>query len=182
MRPISLYNPAPVACRPYDPRFPEVARRLGELIRGRAPEVEVEHVGSTSVPDCEGKGYIDLLVLYPEGALETAKAALSALGFQPQPSRDPFPEKRPMRVGSFTFEGQEYSIHAHVVWKHSAEADELLWFRERLRTDARLRAEYVAEKRRILTEGVTDQVDYCVSKGTFVEKALAARERAKGAL
>jgi GrpB-like predicted nucleotidyltransferase (UPF0157 family) len=178
MRPITLYNPAPVACRPYDPRFPEVARRLGDLIRGRAPLVEVEHIGSTSVPECEGKGYIDLLVLYPDGALEDAKAALAELGFQPQSSRDPFPEERPMRVGSFNYEGREYAIHAHVVSKNSAEADSLLWFRERLRSDARLRAEYVAEKRRILAQGVTDQLDYCGSKGTFVERTLAAREGA----
>ena len=82
-----------------------------------------------------------------------------------------------MRVGSFTFDGREYSIHAHVVSKNSAEAAELLWFRERLRADAGLRDEYVAEKRRILAAGVTDQVDYCVSKGTFVEKALASRAR-----
>lgn len=181
MRPINLYNPGPVACRPYDPRAPEVARRLGDLIRGRVPEVEVEHCGSTSVPGCAGKGYIDLLVLYPEGALEAAKAGLAALGFQPQTSRDPFPEERPMRVGSFTFEGQEYSVHAHVVWKNSAEATELLWFRERLRADERLRDEYVTEKRRILAGGVIDQVDYCESKGTFVEKTLASRESASGA-
>jgi len=178
MRPINLYNPGPVACRPYDPRAPLVASRLREMIRGRAPAVEVEHVGSTSVPGCEGKGYIDLLVLYPEGALEAAKDALAALGFQPQTSRDPFPEERPMRVGSFTFDGREYPIHAHVVYRDSAEAVELIWFRERLRSDARLREQYVAEKRRILAAGVTDQLDYCVSKGAFVERTLAARESA----
>jgi GrpB-like predicted nucleotidyltransferase (UPF0157 family) len=145
------------------------------LIRERAPEVEVEHIGSTSVPECEGKGYVDLLVLYPDGALEDAKAALAGLGFQPQSSRDPFPEERPMRVGSFTYEGHEYAIHAHVVRRDSAEAEGLLWFRERLRSDARLRAEYVAEKRRILAQGTTDELDYCISKGSFVERVLAAR-------
>ena len=178
MRPINLYNPGPVSCRPYDPRAPLAARRLGELIRGRAPEVLVEHIGSTSVPGCEGKGYIDLLVLYPDGSLEAAKDALAALGFQPQTSRDPFPEERPMRVGSFTFEGHDYPVHAHVVNRDSAEAGQLIWFRERLRSDASLREQYVAEKRRILAAGATDQLDYCVSKGTFVERTLAARESA----
>ena len=176
MRQITFYNPSPVACHPYDPQAPEVARLVGDLIRSVMPEVEVEHIGSTSVPECPGKGYIDLMVLYPYRGLEAARSGLALLGFQRQTSRDPFPEERPMRVGSFVFCGKEYPIHAHVIAMNSPELEELLWFRERLKADARLREEYVAEKRRILVAGVTDSVEYALSKGAFVQRVLAMRE------
>lgn len=171
--PISLYNPPPIACYAYDPQAPEVARWLKDLIRGVLPEVEVEHVGSTSVPECPGKGYIDLMVLYSEGALGATRVGLGTLGFQRQSSRDPFPEERPMRVGTFAYGGKQYPVHAHVIAINSPEAEELRWFRERLKADEKLRDEYVAEKRRILAAGVSDSVEYALSKGAFVQRVLA---------
>lgn len=173
MNPIAPYNPRPLACHPYDPQAPEVASALNDLIRNLLPDVEVEHIGSTSVPGCAGKGFIDLMVLYRDGSLEEAKAGLATLGFQKQTSRDPFPEDRPMRVGSFTFKGSEYQIHTHVIDVNSTEAIELRAFRERLRQDAQLRDAYIAEKRRILEAGISDHVEYCIEKSVFVEKILA---------
>jgi GrpB-like predicted nucleotidyltransferase (UPF0157 family) len=174
MYPITLYNPPPVACHPYDPQAPEVASLLNDLIRSRLPDVEVEHIGSTSVSGCAGKGFIDLMVLYREGSLEEAKAGLAALGFQRQSSRDPFPEDRPMRVGSFTYKRNEYQVHAHVIDVNSTEANEFRTFRDRLRQDVQLREAYIAEKRRILEAGLSDHVDYCIEKGAFVEKIIAS--------
>jgi GrpB-like predicted nucleotidyltransferase (UPF0157 family) len=170
---VRTYDPLPVACHPYDSQAPEVARILRDLIRGVLPDVEVEHVGSTSVSGCAGKGYIDLMVLYSDGALEATKAGLAALGYQPQTSRDPFPEERPMRVGSFVFGGKKYSIHAHVIAMNSPEVEEFRRFREMLKADARLLEEYVVVKRRILAAGVSDSVEYAVNKGVFVEGVLA---------
>jgi GrpB-like predicted nucleotidyltransferase (UPF0157 family) len=54
------------------------------MIHGQLPEVIVEHVGSTAVPGCAGKGAIDLLVPYREGELEPVKEILEQLGFQRQ--------------------------------------------------------------------------------------------------
>ena len=42
--------------------------------------LRVEHIGSTSVPGCAGKGIIDLMVLYPVGGLEHARQVLDSLG------------------------------------------------------------------------------------------------------
>ena len=68
-RPIGGQVHAPAACLPYDPRAPEVARRVTEIIHRQLPHVLVEHVGSTAVPGCAGKGVIDLLIPYREGEL-----------------------------------------------------------------------------------------------------------------
>jgi GrpB-like predicted nucleotidyltransferase (UPF0157 family) len=97
---------------------------------------------------------------------------LAGLGFQKQTGRDPFPENRPMRVGSLEFEGKRYPIHAHVVARGAAEAADMIRFRDRLRADPDLRAAYVARKREIIRGGVADSIEYSDRKGTFVRETL----------
>jgi GrpB-like predicted nucleotidyltransferase (UPF0157 family) len=167
------YYSAAAECREWDPRAPEVSRRLIELILSQAFSLTIEHIGSTAVPGCAGKGVIDLLVLYGAGQLEVAKDALRLLGFQSQSGRAPFPEDRPMRVGAIEHDGAIYRIHVHVVASHSPEAGELIGFRDRLRSSPALLAEYVATKRRILAEGITDSLDYSIAKGDFIANEIA---------
>ena len=112
---IRRYFSMPAEFRAYDPMFTEVARLLCEAIQSVEPELQVEHVGSTAVPGCGGKGIIDLAVLYPEGFLACARAVLDGLGFQKQGGPEPFPENRPMRVGGLEHHGRPFRIHAHVI-------------------------------------------------------------------
>src|SRR4030042_2878980 len=109
-KPIGPHNPPGAVCIPYDPLAPEAAREVIRLIVARDSSLTVEHVGSTAVPGCDGKGVLDLLVMYEPGGLERAKAALADLGFQKQTGRDPWPEERPMRVGSRAVAGGEFSL------------------------------------------------------------------------
>lgn len=172
-KPIGLYQDAPAVCKEYDSRAPLVAMYVaGFIYTRRLPGVRVEHIGSTSVEGCAGKGIVDLMVLYPDGQLEAVKRALDEIGFQPQSNRDPFPEDRPMRVGSVEYDGSLFRLHAHVIWAGSPEAEGLQEFRDRLRGDETLRREYVAKKRAIIGSGVTDGVDYSIIKGEFVTQAL----------
>lgn len=171
-RAIGPYVKLPAVCDDWDPKAPEVARRLAALINEKLPDVRVEHIGSSSVPGCAGKGVIDLQVLYAPGRLQTVKDALAELGFQPQVSRDPWPEERPMRCGSILHNGTTYRIHAHVVAADSPEVAANRAFRDRLRADSALRDAYLARKRAILASGVTDSTDYSVIKGEFVQGVL----------
>jgi GrpB-like predicted nucleotidyltransferase (UPF0157 family) len=142
--PIHLYTNPTAACLDYDPQFPFVAQHVSRLITEQVPDVRVEHVGSTSVPCCRGKGIIDLVVLYAAGRIEAVR------------------------------QGRAYLLHVHVVAAEAEEAGELLAFRDRLRADAALREAYVARKLQILAGGVTDSLDYCLAKGSFVEDCLRA--------
>ena len=169
---IGSYEDRQVVCQNYDPRAPEVAKRVAAVIRSHLPAVSVEHIGSTSVPGCAGKGIVDLMLLYPEGQVEAARDVLDGLGFQRQITRDPFPEDRPMRTGSVVHDGTTFQLHVHVIAACSPEAAELRRFRDRLRADSNLVVSYVAAKKAILASGVTDSVDYCICKGKFVEEAL----------
>jgi GrpB-like predicted nucleotidyltransferase (UPF0157 family) len=173
-RVIGPYEEMPAACREHDPHSMDVARQVGALIESDLPGVVVEHVGSTSVPGCAGKGVVDLMVLYPQGRLPGVLDKLDLLGFQRQTTRDPFPEERPMRIGSIHRSGTRFLLHVHVIAADSAEASELRAFRERLRHDPRLVDAYVSRKRAILAAGITDSVEYSVRKGGFVGEVLKA--------
>jgi GrpB-like predicted nucleotidyltransferase (UPF0157 family) len=166
-RPIEAYPELDAACEPHDVAAFEVARRVDELIVGRLPHATVEHIGSTAVAGLAGKGVVDLLLLYPPGGLERAKEVLSALGFQPQGGRDPWPESRPMRIGAIRHGARLYRLHVHVVAGDAEEVGVLCGFRDRLRADPILRDAYVARKREILAADIRDPLEYSKEKEGF---------------
>ena len=84
---IREYIEQPPTFHDYDPQASAVGQALICAIASTDRRLRIEHVGSSSVKGCGGKGYIDLLVLYPAGQLDVAKQALAALGFQRQQSR-----------------------------------------------------------------------------------------------
>jgi GrpB-like predicted nucleotidyltransferase (UPF0157 family) len=174
---IGPYEHRPAACHEHDPRSAEVASKVAALIELRLPGAVVEHIGSTSVPGCAGKGVVDLMLLYPVGQLAAARDLLDALGFQPQNTRDPFPEERPMRTGSLVQDGTAFNLHVHVISAVAPEAGALRAFRDQLRADPGLVASYVATKKGIIAAGVTDTVDYAIRKGEFVCRALVGIAR-----
>jgi GrpB-like predicted nucleotidyltransferase (UPF0157 family) len=161
---------------PYNPESSRVAAWIAKSIRVRKSELQVEHIGSTAVPGCWGKGIIDLLVLYQTRQLDSVRNYLESLGFQHQPGPDAFPENRPMRVGSVEYLGRVYRVHVHIVAGDSVEAGDLLKFRDILRVNAGLRRAYEAEKRSILARGMTKSTDYSKAKGDFIRCVLAAAE------
>jgi GrpB-like predicted nucleotidyltransferase (UPF0157 family) len=139
------------------------------LIGERLPDTAVEHVGSSSVPGCAGKGTLDLAIPYRDKShLNAINDVLFALGFGHQRNRDPFPETRPMRIGAIDHEGETFLLHVHVVPDGTHHLVELVDFRDRLRADPALVAEYVAAKRAVLDAGVRDGDDYAVKKGEFI--------------
>jgi GrpB-like predicted nucleotidyltransferase (UPF0157 family) len=166
---VGPYVHRPAACRDHDPRAVEVARQIDVLMSDHLPDVHVEHVGSTAAPGCAGKGIVDLMIPVPDGQMETVKELLVRLGFQHQPGPDPFPEDRPMRVGSWTLGKETFLMHVHVIPANSPEVEEMRFFRACLRGDPELVRAYVARKREILADGVTDSSEYCRIKGEFLK-------------
>ena len=94
------------------------------------------------------------------------------VSFQRHTSRDPFPEDRPMRVGSLVHDGEMFLLHVHAIPETSPEVDEMRFFRACLRADPDLVKAYVARKREIIASGVTDSLDYCHAKGEFIREVL----------
>jgi GrpB-like predicted nucleotidyltransferase (UPF0157 family) len=168
------YSVSRTAYIDYDPHAVDVAREVGDLLEDAAPGVKVEHIGSTAIPGCAGKGIVDLMALYPPGQLGVTREALDKLGFQRQKAGHIFPEERPMRVGAIDYDGRRYRLHVHVIAENSPEVASLRRFRDVLRRDPSLANDYQARKIAILEAGVSRPEDYTHAKGKFIEAVIGS--------
>jgi GrpB-like predicted nucleotidyltransferase (UPF0157 family) len=159
---------------PYDRRAPEVAKYLKNKIEFYLPEITIEHIGSTAIPDCPGKGVIDLMALYPKGHLNVTNSLLLTIGFQRQGKefKNRFPDERPVMMGTYELDKTSFLVYIHIIHEDSYEAPRFLIFRDRLRNDSELLSAYIAEKQRIIAEGVTDTDDYAEMKHSIVQQIL----------
>jgi GrpB-like predicted nucleotidyltransferase (UPF0157 family) len=157
---------------PHDPRAFAVARRVTEIVAVAVPGARAEHIGSSSVAGLAGKNIVDMLLPLEASEIPEASERLVAVGFRRQVGPDPFPPTRPMLEGSLREEGEVFAIHLHVIPSGDPEIEEMRSFRDRLRADPALRDAYVAQKRRIVEEGVPDALEYSYRKGVFVVETL----------
>jgi len=165
---IGPYVVLPAVCRNHDPRAADVARQIAAVVAQYLPHMPVEHVGSTSVPGCAGKGIVDLMIPVPDGEMDKVKELLDRLGFQHQTGAAPFPEDRPMRTGSWVHDRETFLLHVHVMPATSPEVDKMRFCRVCLRADPELVRAYVARKQEIIASGVTESVQYSRLKSEFL--------------
>jgi GrpB-like predicted nucleotidyltransferase (UPF0157 family) len=142
------------------------------MLKTALPGIEIEHVGSTSVPRCDGKGILDLMLLIPTGRLREVCAIIDGMGFQHQSGGKRHPDERPMREGSFSFDGAVFRLHVHLIPESSAEVERLRKFRDRLAADPELVALYVEQKRRLIDAQISDRSTYTLGKRAFIESVL----------
>ena len=161
------------AFRPYDPWFPTVASVVITLIQDRLPNAVVEHVGSSAIPECDGKGVVDLMLLYEPGGLDVARRVLYVMGFQRHTGPKAHPDERPVFIGTIELDGEPFRLHVHVIPLESPEVADQLHFRDVLRAHPELVTEYVAVKREALVQGVRDSHAYNCLKDPFIKRMLA---------
>lgn len=161
------------AFRPYDPRFPTVASVVITLIQDHLPDAVVEHVGSSAIPECDGKGVVDLMLLFEPGGLDVARRVLYVMGFQRHTGPKAHPEDRPVFIGSIDHDGEPFRLHVHAIPGASPEVADQVHFRDVLRERPDLVAEYVAVKRGALVQGVSDSHAYNDLKDPFIRRVLA---------
>ncbi|MBI3751712.1 MAG: 5-(carboxyamino)imidazole ribonucleotide synthase [Chloroflexi bacterium] len=166
-RPIGPYERRTAEVHEWDPRTVEVARRIGELVRERRPDLAVEHIGSTAVPGLPGKGIVDLSIETEPSDIPGVVAMLYDLGFQPQPGPDPWPATRPMPVGSYLYDGAQFRIHLHVQ-PRGGDFPRDIAFRDALRNDPELKRQYTELKRGITKAGPVEGFRYTHSKTTWI--------------
>jgi GrpB-like predicted nucleotidyltransferase (UPF0157 family) len=165
-------TPEVVGLRPWDARGPAAANGVIRLLQAALPGVVIEHVGSTAVPGCEGKGILDLMLLVPVGHLNEVCAIVDDMGFQHQSGGIKHPDNRPMREGSFRFGDSVFRLHLHLIPVGSAEADMLRKFRDRLTANPELVALYVEQKRRLVDARISDRSTYTRGKKAFIDSVL----------
>jgi GrpB-like predicted nucleotidyltransferase (UPF0157 family) len=162
---------AVIAVVPYDPEWSrrfEAERALLERVLEPWLEGGVHHIGSTAIPGLSAKPIIDMIAGVRD--LEEARAAYGPLegqGYVDAPHRPGIahhfakPSQARARFGlHLTEPGSD-------LWR------ERLAFRDALRADHALAAEYEALKLRLARQNAADIAAYTVRKREFVRRVLA---------
>jgi GrpB-like predicted nucleotidyltransferase (UPF0157 family) len=151
---------------PYDPEWPRVFEAERVLLeRVLAPWLDggIHHIGSTAVPGLAAKPVIDMLAGVRD--LEEARAAFDLLaerGYVYTPHRP-----RTHRFAKAQTRGLHLTEVGTDLWC------ERLAFRDALRANPALAAEYGALKLRLAREHPSDLRAYTVAKRPFVARVLA---------
>ncbi|MWV48524.1 GrpB family protein [Rathayibacter sp. VKM Ac-2803] len=158
-----------VGLHPSDDRWPGLYEQHRRRILDALPDVEVEHIGSTSVPGLAAKPIIDIVVAVADiTAEEDYLDALLEAGY----------ELRVREPGHRLVRTPERDVHVHVYGRGAREIDDYLLLRDRLRSDPAERALYESTKTTLLGRPWDDMNAYADAK---TEVVLAIRERARTA-
>ena len=166
---------ASVVVADYSPDWPAQFERLRGALLDRFADVaiDVQHIGSTSVPGLAAKPVLDLLLGAPTLAdIEAKRDALAAFGFEYVPKYErELPDRR-----YFVRAAGDSLLRAHL---HGVIAGGTLWrehlrFRDALRTDDALRDRYQALKRDLAARHVHDKAAYTDAKAPFIRAVLDA--------
>jgi GrpB-like predicted nucleotidyltransferase (UPF0157 family) len=159
----------------YDPRWPQLyeeeSKRVREALGDRV--VEVEHIGSTAVPDLAAKAVIDLLVGVDTLDLPQDRiAAMEALGYE-------YLGEYGIPGRLFFRKGRPRSHHVHAVLFGSDLWERHLALRDYLRARPDEAKGYADFKRTLALEVDGDRDRYTDGKEAFVA-AMEQRARAWG--
>ncbi len=152
-----------------DPKWPaEYDRQQNRIRAALGPRaVQVEHVGSTSVPVLAAKPIIDILLVVPDSAHEAAYVPdLQAAGYVLHVREPGWYEHRLLR-------DHEPAVQVHVFSVGCPEVPRMLMFRDRLRSHSRDRDLYERTKKELAARHWAFVQDYADAKSTVVEEIIA---------
>ncbi|MGI6425388.1 MAG: GrpB family protein [Tepidanaerobacteraceae bacterium] len=159
---------APITLVEYDPSWPELFEREANRIRAvlGSKALQIEHVGSTSVPGLCAKPIIDILLVVKNSAEEPSYVpALEAVGYR---LRIREPEWFQHRM----FKGPDTDINLHVFSEGASEIDRMLRFRDWLRLNESDRDKYAQVKRSLAKNKWRHVQHYADAKTSIVQEIM----------
>ena len=151
-----------------DPNWPVLFDLEAVRVRGALGPavVQLEHVGSTSVPGLVAKPIIDILLAVRDSADEPSYVpALTGVGYRLVIREPDWFEHRLLK-------GPDTDINLHVFTSGTDEVDRMLRFRDRLRTHTRDRELYARTKRTLAQQQWRHVQHYAQAKSEVVEQIL----------
>lgn len=170
-------KPGTVEISPHDHRWSDLFARERDRIKEAIGDValDIQHVGSTSVPGLAAKPIVDIAVAirsydeFPPHIPAIERLGYIYRGENGVPRRHYFVLGEPRTVHLHFLERDGDAWHAHLI------------FRERMRSSPELREQYMALKRRLAKQFPNDRDAYTAGKQQFIhsiiDPALAARRR-----
>lgn len=160
----------------YDPAWPHLFAREATRIRAALGErvLLLEHVGSTSVPRLAAKPKIDILLVVADTTDETAYVPpLEAAGYVLHIREPDWYEHR-------LFKGPDTDINLHVFSLGCEEIDQMLLFRDWLRSHPADRELYERTKKELASREWKYTQNYADAKSAVVQELLARAREAIG--
>lgn len=164
--------PEPIEIVSYEPRWKVRFAELEVQLRGELGSLAtgVEHVGSTAVPGLCAKPIVDIdVVVGPDSDFAAVTEVLARLGYE--------------HKGDLGVEGRESfqlttaatgerDHHLYVCREDAKELQRHIEFRDRLRAESVLAAEYGKLKQALASRFRNDREAYTVAKTEFIEGVL----------
>ncbi|MFC3998494.1 GrpB family protein [Nocardiopsis sediminis] len=153
----------------YDVKWPYLFHREAGRIRQALGDsvLDLQHVGSTSVPGLTATPCVDLLLLVADPADEDAYLPPLAGAGYTLVDRDPGGDGRRL------FKGPDVNIDLHVLGAGSGEADRMLRFRDHLRTHPGDHELYASTKRGLAERRWESLQDYADAKSPVIDEIMS---------
>jgi GrpB-like predicted nucleotidyltransferase (UPF0157 family) len=130
----------------------------------------VEHVGSTAIPDLPAKPIIDLQA--PVSDLSGPNPIAAVLAPHDWHYIDPALDQRPWRRFFVKVIHGRRHAHLHLMTPDSPHWQQQIAFRDALRSDPTLTADYAALKRVLAAKHTDDREAYTAAKSDFIRTVL----------
>ena len=153
----------------YDPQWPTMFQQHTERITHAlgSAALQIEHIGSTSVPELGAKPIIDILLVVKDSNNEAAYLPyLEGAGYALRVREPDWHEHRMLRT-------PEKDVHLHVFSAGSSEIDQNLIFRNHLRENRDDLELYEETKRRLASQDWQSMQDYANAKTEVIQQIMA---------
>ncbi len=159
----------PIYLAVYDPEWPAIYQGLAADIRSALGDtaVEIEHIGSTSVPGLDAKPIIDIDLIVPDSSDEASYVErLDPLDYE-------FVLREPDWFEHRLLRHTDPGVNLHVFSTGCVEHARMLAFRDALRADEAVRGRYLAAKRTLSARTWAYVQDYADAKSGAIQEILA---------
>ncbi|WP_077326523.1 GrpB family protein [Virgibacillus siamensis] len=159
---------APITLLDYDTKWPTLfdreAKRIRSVLDNKA--LQVEHVGSTSVPGLCAKPIIDILLVVTDSSDEASYVSrLEEVGYTLHIREPEWFEHR-------LFKGPDTDINLHIFSKGASEVDRMLRFRDWLLSNNSDRDKYARIKQKLAQRKWRYVQDYADAKNSIVQEIM----------
>ena len=156
-----------------DPSWKEKGIREGEEVYNSLSAFgvkQVEHIGSTAIPNLPAKPIIDLMASIP--SFELIDEIVENLTLHDWHYIPPVLDKQPWRRFFVKVKNDKRVAHLHLMQEGEKRWEKQIKFRNKLRTNSDLAEEYATIKSQLAHEFNNDREGYTVAKTEFINKVL----------
>ena len=140
-------------------------------------DIEIEHVGSTAIPNMYGKNILDILIgVNNQTEFEKVKQSLIKINFVPSEKSK---TENYQFFSSTEKETHDGDIHIHLVIKNTERYDEFIVLRDYLLNNKKEAKDYSNLKKELIKSGITDRKEYKNKKAIYVSSLIERAKKSK---